>query len=152
MSESKGKPSYLLSVLTNKCPRCREGKLFVSSNAYDLKKSRYIKMHEYCPVCGRRTEIEVGFYYGTSYVSYAFSVATSVASFIVWWVTLGFSLYDNRIFYWLAANAVLLLGLQPIFMRLARTIWLAFFVGYDRNWQAPPKAPERVNSDMKNAW
>ena len=28
--------NIISSVLTNKCPRCREGKLFVGSNPYDL--------------------------------------------------------------------------------------------------------------------
>ncbi|HRI20747.1 MAG TPA: DUF983 domain-containing protein, partial [Panacibacter sp.] len=95
--EKKGKPSYVLSILTNKCPRCREGALFQSKNAYAFKKSLYIKMNDYCPACGQRTEIEVGFYYGTSYVSYALTVAYSVATFAAWWVLLGFSIYDNSI-------------------------------------------------------
>ena len=34
-------------------------------------------MNKECPVCGQPTEIEVGFYYGTSYVSYALTVALS---------------------------------------------------------------------------
>ncbi len=117
MSEKKAKPGYLISVMGNKCPRCREGYLFKSHNPYALKHSDYIKMNETCPVCGQPTDLEVGFYYGTSYVSYALTVAFSAASFVAWWVLLGFSLYDNRIFWWLGVNAVLLLALQPVFMR-----------------------------------
>src|SRR5438874_1275820 len=78
-----------------------------------------LKMHPNCPVCGQQTEIEVGFYYGTSYVSYALTVAYSVATFIAWWVLLGFSLYDNGIIYWLVFNGVTLVLLQPVFMRLS---------------------------------
>lgn len=135
MSEQKAVPSYLLSVLGNKCPRCREGYIFKSKNAYALKKGEYIRMHEKCPVCGQPTEIEVGFYYGTSYVSYALTVAFSVATFIAWWVLIGFSIDDNRIFYWLTLNAVLLIVLQPVFMRLSRSMWFSWFVKYDPDWK-----------------
>ena len=76
------KNSYLFSTITNKCPRCREGKLFTSSNPYDL--SNITKMNDHCPVCGQQTEIEVGFYYGTGYVSYALTVAYFVSMFVAW--------------------------------------------------------------------
>jgi len=151
--EQKGKPSYLLSVLANKCPRCREGSLFQSKNAYEFKKSRYIKMNDNCPVCGQRTEIEVGFYYGTSYVSYALTVAYSVATFVAWWVLLGFSIYDNSIFYWLGVNSVTLLLLQPVFMRMSRSLWLSWFVKYDTDWQShEAKKPERIVEEQMGNW
>lgn len=89
-------------------------------------------MHDNCPVCGQPMEIEPSFYYGTGYVSYALSVAISVASFIAWWVVIGLSLHDKRFFWWIAFNAVLLLLLQPYLTRLSRTIWLSFFVGFDK--------------------
>jgi len=130
------KPSYLLSVLTNRCPRCRQGRLFESQNAYALRKNEFIKMNERCTVCGQPTEIEVGFYYGTAYVSYALTVAFSVATFVAWWVLIGLSLDDNRIFWWLGINAVLLVVMQPLFMRLSRSIWISWFVKYDPEWDA----------------
>ncbi len=112
-----------------------------------------MQMNEACEVCGQPFDIEVGFYYGSSYFSYAISVALSAASFVAWWFTIGFSLEDNRIFYWLAFNAFLLLALQPVLMRFARTCWLALFVRYDKNWALhPAKKTERQNEQMKNAW
>ncbi|BAV04782.1 Protein of unknown function [Filimonas lacunae] len=145
------KPNVLVSVCHTRCPRCRRGNMFTDANPYHLKHT--LEMNESCPVCGQQFDIEVGFYYGTSYVSYAFAVALSVATFIAWWVLFGFSLYDNRIFWWLGVNSVLLLIIQPVFMRLARTVWLSFFVGYDKDWNVKPaKAPERTNDQMKNAW
>ncbi|RFM28216.1 DUF983 domain-containing protein [Deminuibacter soli] len=145
------KPSLVLSALQCKCPRCRRGHMFKDSNPYHLKHT--MSMYEHCQVCGQQFDIEVGFYYGTSYVSYAFTVAFSAATFVAWWVLLGFSLNDNRIFYWLAVNAVLLIAMQPIFMRIARSVWLAFFVYYDPQWNSkPPEAPERVNDTLKDAW
>ena len=135
------KTSYLYSILANKCPRCRKGDLFVSPNAY--KSGQMTQMHETCPVCGQPTEIEVGFYYGTGYVSYALTVAFSVATFIAWWVIIGFSLDDNRFFWWMGTNAVLMVIMQPLFMRLSRSIWLSWFVSYEKDWKKIEQPLER---------
>ncbi|RXK81739.1 DUF983 domain-containing protein [Filimonas effusa] len=149
----KSKPSYVLSVLRNKCPRCREGDLFLEKNAYALKKSRYIKMHSNCPTCGQPTEIEVGFYYGTSYVSYALGVAVSVAVFVAWWVLLGISIDDNSLIWYLVVNSCLLVGLQPPLMRLSRSIWLSWFVKYDPEWKTHKvDAPERIVKEQMGNW
>lgn len=130
------KHTYIYSVLNNRCPRCRKGNIFISSNAYKL--SNTTKMKEQCDVCGQPTEIEVGFYYGTGYVSYALSVAFSVATFFAWWVLIGFSLDDTRFFWWMGTNAVAMIVLQPLFMRLSRSIWLSWFVQYDKDWEKHP--------------
>ncbi len=47
-------------------------------------------MNEKCPVCGQTTDMEPGFYYGTSYVSYALADAITVATLVTWWVLIGF--------------------------------------------------------------
>lgn len=127
------KSTYVYSVLANKCPRCRKGDLFVSPNAY--KPGHLTLMHENCKVCGQATEIEVGFYYGTGYVSYALTVAFSVSTLVAWWVLIGFSLDDNRFFWWMGTNAVLMIIMQPLFMRLSRSIWLSWFVKYEKDWK-----------------
>jgi hypothetical protein len=114
-----------------------------------------MKMHEKCPVCGQPTELEVGFYYGTSYVSYAVTVAFSVATFIMWWVLIGFSIDDNRIFWWLGINAFLLIVLQPIFMRLSRSLWISWFVKYDQDWEHHPvqgQGAERIVKEHMGNW
>jgi hypothetical protein len=136
------KKTYLYSALTNKCPRCREGDLFCSPNAYKL--GEFTNMNKTCLVCGQATEIEVGFYYGTGYVSYGLTVAFSVSTLVAWWVIIGLSLDDNRFFWWMGTNAVLMILLQPLFMRLSRSLWLSWFVSYDRNWKSHPlEEPER---------
>jgi hypothetical protein len=94
-----------------------------------------VLMNEHCPVCNQKTEIEVGFYYGTGYVSYALTVAFSVATFVAWYVIIGMSLDDNRFFWWMGTNAVLMVLMQPLFMRLSRSIWLSWFVSYDKDWK-----------------
>lgn len=92
-------------------------------------------MNEFCPVCGQPTEIETGFYYGTGYVSYALAIAVSSASFVAWWLIIGFSLNDGRFFWWMGFNAFLLIGLQPLLMRLSRSLWISWFVKFDPQWE-----------------
>jgi hypothetical protein len=100
-----------------------------------------MKMHEKCPVCEQSMEIEVGFYYGTGYVSYALTVALSGFTFVAWWVLIGFSLEDSRFFWWMGLNIISLVLLQPYLMRLSRTIWLSFFVHYNANWKIEKPKP-----------
>ena len=140
----------ILNLFQCKCPRCRIGDMFETKKSYT---KRFMKMHETCPVCGQHFDIEVGFYYGSSYVSYGITVALSIATFIAWWIFIGISYDDNRVFYWLIANAVLILGLQPVLMRLSRTFWLSLFVKYDPDWRIhPAEVPERTNNAQKNNW
>jgi uncharacterized protein (DUF983 family) len=144
-------PSHVWTVLTNHCPHCREGKLFVNDNAYHFKGN--LKMHENCPVCKQPTEIEVGFYYGTSYVSYLVTVLLSGFTFILWWIFIGISVDDNRIFYWLSINSALVLLLQPLLMRFSRILWLRWFVRYYDEWKEKEvNQYERIVKEQMNNW
>ncbi len=93
-------------------------------------------MPVHCEECGQKFEMEVGFWYGTGYVSYALSVALSVATFVAWYVLIGMSTQDNRFFWWLGINIFLLIVLQPWLMRISRVIYLYFFVRYDPNYRS----------------
>ena len=137
MNETKQPtPSYLWSIFTMKCPRCRRGPMFKDPNPFrKLKLSHIFDMHEHCPVCNQKYDLETGFWYGTGYVSYALTVAISVATFVAWLVLVGVSINDNRIFYWLGLNILLLVIIQPWLMRLSRVIYLYFFVSYDKNYK-----------------
>ena len=116
-----------------KCPRCRKGPMFKSKNPWNLRK--VFDMHERCPECNQPFELEVGFWYGTGYVSYALTVAMSLTTFVIWWIFIGMSTEDNRFFWWLGINIFLLIFLQPWLMRLSRVIYLYFFVKYNPNYK-----------------
>jgi ribosomal protein L33 len=149
-SSPENSPGFI-KLFACKCPRCRQGDMFTNKNPWNLKKT--MEMNEYCPVCGQPLNVEVGFYFGSSYISYALSVALSAATFIAFWVLIGFPFLGNRIFYWLIFNALFLITMQPYLMRIARTGWLAFFVRYDPDWRIhPPEMPERTNKDQENNW
>lgn len=138
-------------LLACKCPRCRRGNMFATANPWRLKTT--MKMNETCPECGQPFNIEVGFYYGASYVAYALCVALSVASIIAWWLLIGFSYSDMVILHWIVANTIFLVLLQPYLMRVSRTGWLAFFVRYDAHWRTnPPAQTERTNKTHENNW
>lgn len=129
-------PGYLWSMFTMKCPRCRRGPMYTDANPYKKITLKHIfDMPDHCNVCGQKYDLEPGFWYGTAYVSYALTVAISAATFVAWLVLIGVSTEDNRIFWWLGVNAVLLVILQPWIMRLSRVIYIRFFVRYDPNYE-----------------
>jgi uncharacterized protein (DUF983 family) len=143
--KQKNEPGYFRSLLHHKCSRCRTGDMFRVRSSYNLK--QFMKMFDKCPVCGQDLEMEVGFYYGTSYVSYALTVALSVATCVAWWVLIGFSTNDSRFSWWMGCNMIALLVAQPYLMRLSRAIWLSIFVKYNANWRIERAAvPERKGS------
>jgi hypothetical protein len=133
MEDKEPKPNLLWSILTMRCPHCRRGPMFKDQNPYKNLKHIF-NMYDNCPVCNQKYDLETGFWYGTGYVSYALAVAVSVATFIAWWVLIGVSTDDNRIFAWLIFNGILLLLLQPWLMRLSRVIYIYIFVKYDPHY------------------
>jgi hypothetical protein len=65
-------------------------------------------------------ENETGFYYGAMYVSYALSIAISVANFI--WTSLAFGF--GRIWIFITINAIVLVLLWPLIFRISRVLYL----------------------------
>lgn len=109
--------------------------MFIFSNPYGtFRISRILRMYNRCPVCHQPFDLEPGFWFGTSYVSYGVTIVISAITFFLWWFVVGISLNDDRIAYWLIFNSVLIIALQPLLMRLSRWIVLGFFVHYDEDW------------------
>jgi uncharacterized protein (DUF983 family) len=151
MEKTEPHRSYLLSIFECRCPRCREGKLFPHPLSFRLK--RNMEMNEKCPACGQVTDIEVGFYYGTGYVSYLIALLVTILTFLLWLLLIGFSFKDKRFAWWLGLNSVFLILIQPWLMRFSRTLWLSFFVSYDPEWKTrPPDDPERIVREQMNNW
>ncbi len=110
-------------------------------------------MNERCPVCSQITDIEVGFYYGTGYVSYLIALVITVISFLLWALIIGFSFSDTRFAWWLGLNSFFLLLLQPWLMRFSRSLWISFFVRYDPDWKInKPNDGERIIPGQMNNW
>ncbi|WP_228466971.1 DUF983 domain-containing protein [Adhaeribacter swui] len=129
---SNQKPSLLYTVLSAKCPRCREGNMFPPGTLYS---SRFADMYPQCPCCGQSFEPEPGFYYGAMYVSFAFSTGIFLAvlfilSLLVKEVTLGMVM---------GTIAVIVIGLLPVMFRLSRAVWINFFLRYEGPCNQIPK-------------
>ena len=149
--EERPHRGYLATIVGCWCPRCREGKLFRHGISLNVKTN--LEMWDRCPVCGQVTDLEVGFYYGTGYVSYLLGIFFSVISFLLWFLLIGFSFHDKRFLVWVVLNSATLLLLQYWLMRFSRSLWLSFFVPYEPDWEhVAPLEPERTNEEQKNNW
>ena len=151
MKDEQPHRSYVSTVVGCRCPRCREGKLF--KHPLTFRFTRNMEMFDQCPVCEQPTDIEVGFYYGTGYVSYLVAILITIVYFLLWLLLIGFSFQDKRFIIWITSNSLLLIALQPWLMRFSRVLWLSGFVKYDPDWRINKPAPlERINEEQKNNW
>jgi uncharacterized protein (DUF983 family) len=119
------KGTKINSVLRGKCPVCQSAQVFQSSNPFKL---RYLfKMPSNCSHCNNKYEIEPGYWFGAMYVSYGFTVAFSVAGFL-----LSYLLFPDADI-WIHIGAVCFLNvvLSPISFRWSRLVWMNFFQKYD---------------------
>ena len=85
----------------------------------------------FCPQCGQKVELEIGFWYGTGYVSYMVSVLFSLFNLAWYWIFIGISWRDDSVFHWLIVNGILLGLIMPGLIRWSRTLYLSFFVRYE---------------------
>lgn len=102
--------------------------MFCNPSIFPL--SHMLDMPERCPECGQKMELEVGFYYGTGYVSYGLTVGLLALYAVVFGLTKGFSYTDNSVYWFLGTGIVGLALLQPWLMRISRVLYLYMFVRY----------------------
>lgn len=130
MDGNQKKPALLPGIFKMKCPNCRKGDMFCTKGIFPL--GRLLEMPERCNVCGQKMELEVGFYYGTGYVSYALTVALLGICFVAYWLIFGLSYKDNSVFYALGSSILVAVLLQPWLMRISRVVYLYMFVKYGK--------------------
>ena len=129
----KGKKLYSITHLL--CARCQEEKLF-RSGTYDL--GNLFDMYEYCPKCGQKHELEIGFWWGGMYVGYGLSAAILLPITLISVFLFKMDLVASVCL----AGAVVVL-LAPLIFRISRAIWLNAFVHYDPNWS------EKIKNEVK---
>lgn len=125
----------LHSIFMGSCPKCHSESMYKKTNPYHI--NAIYDMHERCSVCHTKYKIEPSFFYGAMYVSYGLGVAIAVAAFIISFVFIGTSM--AAAFFSIMGALVLLM---PLNMRLARNIWISFFIRYD---------PEAASNAHQNA-
>lgn len=120
------KGSKFYSIFTGTCPVCHTGKMYRSSNAYNI--SETLKMHERCPHCDTKFKIEPSFFYGAMYVSYPVGIIFAGISFVITYFIL-----DLGRLITFGVIAIIMVLLLPVILRLSRNIWINFFFKYDQN-------------------
>lgn len=120
--------SRIQAILEARCPRCRQGKMFLFPNS---KIARFSQMHTFCPVCKLRFEVEPGFFIGAMYVSYVMSLTV--------FTVVGISVYllfqNPSFYYYIVAIPLVVLILLPLMYRYSRVLFLHIFGGI--RYQAP---------------
>lgn len=112
-------PSKLFLSLKQKCPNCHKGDVFVYPNYH----FHFMKMHEHCPKCGFKFEIETGFFWGSMYISYGISVVIS----LIIGIGLHFLINDPEVWVSLGIIAGVLFTVSPPIFRFSRMLMLYYF-------------------------
>lgn len=86
------------------------------------------KMPQHCPHCGQSFQPEPGFYFGASYVSYAFIVAIIVITLVG-----GYGILEVPLLWCFIFVVSTILVLSPVLFRLSRAVWAHFFIRYKGN-------------------
>ncbi len=120
------KESKLYSTLLMKCPRCHQGNMFATS-IFDFADP--LSMPANCPVCEQRFELEVGFYWGAMFISYAISAFLLFGLFAFL-----FFLIDMGLMTSFVIGVIIMLLLYIYILRISRTLWLNFFVHFDKSF------------------
>jgi uncharacterized protein (DUF983 family) len=112
--EGDVKPTALLSILKQRCPRCRAGRIFRGSIFRGFP-----KMYERCEVCDLKYEREAGYFLGAMYISYGLALGTiAIIAALLWSVT-SWSIVKD-----IAWAAILFLPFAPSLTLFARVLWI----------------------------
>ena len=122
--------SKLVAIAKCKCPKCRTGDVF--KHTLLQKPSQPLAVHEYCPTCGQKYEIEPGFWWAALYISYAINVAIMAITLII----LHFLTSASTPLEYIVPVVVAMLVFYPYTMRYARILLLHFFasIEYDEHF------------------
>ena len=122
------KGSKLYSILKNKCPRCHEGSFWPNPPLKNLIYNKGL-LNNNCFYCGFKFEIELGFWYGAMYISYALGVLLILITWL--FQTIFFPLINiiNLIIF-IMLSIILFCPYNFFFSRL---IWINIFVSFSSN-------------------
>jgi len=102
----------LWAVLRQRCPRCKEGKVFAAGT----------RMNPDCPVCQLHFEREAGYFLGAMYVSYGM-----MSILLMGLMFIGTLIWPNLDLGWMIVLAIVVsLPLVPMIFRYSRVIWITF--------------------------
>lgn len=117
-------PVAVKGLFLMRCPKCREGRIFINKSIFPL--SECLKINETCTVCGQKLKTSDN----APSMNYVLSVLVYFAGFIIYALIWGITYKDNSIYYSLAFSTCLVILLQPWLMRLSRVIYLYLFLKF----------------------
>jgi uncharacterized protein (DUF983 family) len=112
--ESDVKPPAWMSILQQRCPRCRVGRIFRGSIFLGFP-----KMYERCEVCDLKYEREAGYFLGAMYISYGLALVTIAIIAALLWSATSLSIVKD-----IAWAAILFLPFAPSLTLFARVLWI----------------------------
>ena len=112
--ETATNPSTLGSILQQRCPRCRMGRIFL----YSIFRG-FPKMQERCAVCDLKFDREPGYFLGAMYISYLLGVLIMAPIAMLLWFLAGWGL--RKVMLW---AVVLFLPFAPTITLFARVLWI----------------------------
>lgn len=122
---SKGSKFY--SIFFNKCPKCHDGSFWQRNNPFV---NIFLKnTNAKCKKCSLLFELEIGFWYGSMYISYAISVAVML---FLWTLTSIFLPLIN-IFNEILIISLGIIIISPLNYHISRLIWINLFIKYIPN-------------------
>jgi uncharacterized protein (DUF983 family) len=119
----RSKLTFLQSVTQCKCPKCRNGNLFLTHQHYDLK--NFTDMNSNCPNCGQDFEIEPGFYLGAMWVSYPIVIFLEIV-----FILIGLLVFRLNLMLAILFSAIILLILTPPLIRFSRSLFIHLNVSF----------------------
>ena len=122
-------PSLIHSIIKLKCPKCRQGDLFIKKGLFRYTNS--LQMDECCTVCQQKYEIEPGFWIGALWTSYPIVVAIEVPFLLM-------ALLSKTISPWVSFSLMLVAFavFYPLMLRLGRSIWIHISIKHDLKYHS----------------
>lgn len=120
--------SKLNAIVNARCPQCHQGRLF-KFKWWNLL--NFTLMHEHCPLCRLRYEVEPGFFYGAMYISYAFTVGIMLVGGAIIYQFFN----DPAASGYIIPITLFSLLMVPFNFRTARVLYIHWFSGvrYNKN-------------------
>jgi uncharacterized protein (DUF983 family) len=108
------KSSTLWAICRQRCPRCRQGGIFLYSIFLGFP-----KMCQHCSVCDLKFQREEGYFLGAMYISFGLALAIIALIAALLWAITG---------WWITKDVtwavVLFLPLAPTISLFARVLWI----------------------------
>jgi uncharacterized protein (DUF983 family) len=79
MENSNKKRNFILDIMNEKCPKCREGYVFKQN----ISLMKLPIMNDKCEKCNFRYDREPGYFLGAMYISYGFAVLQGIITFLI---------------------------------------------------------------------